>query len=530
MFPRDNMPPSSRRQQPQDIRRWESSPKVDAVSTLLERDDSSVRSIDGQSLVDDKESGAQLAAEKKRDQYNGGNRGPGGEFGGGIDKHTNLNYYEESPSDDEEFPPFEAPPPPTTAVNGPTLTPVPPSRVTNSLEKASEPTPPPTNGPDIIPIMLSSATSKSSKLVVTTTAPYANDATAIPPPIETPFWPPPPEDWPSPSPTTVFMTPQTTPEAVETLGNGNRKEDDPDDDDSDGHRGKFRDNGSNRGLDETAEHLLIAAGAFILFCFVSWVVYRTVKKPKGPRGGNVGFMDKFPWRRKEPMPMEGSWDGRTLYMSNEPPPYYDKDKLAAASYYGPGKAYSTRSGSVARSIGGGSEGGTLRPIPNNDAPLASILDEYRPTNESDVNLTMRSRMPDPYYNQSELARQPSDAYDPAQRKPNRASQLSSISSGFGDGDIIVPQGLAVNKPPPAPTTNNALARFSWMTRGTERRETMYTTTSEDRPARFRTVGSWVNQQAGRVKRAGSRARERGEVPVIPAIPGEISATQQTSYR
>ncbi|KAI0013995.1 hypothetical protein F4779DRAFT_201310 [Xylariaceae sp. FL0662B] len=378
--------------------------------------------------------------------------------------------------------------------------------------------------------MLSSSPPETSKVVVTSTVPTVIDATSTPT-IATPFWPIQNEQ-PSPLPSGL-TTPYPTPEAVEDLDSGPRKEDDDDD-----HWWKdSKSKGSSKGLDETAEHLLIAAGAigaFILFCFVSWVVYRALKKPKpkSQGGGSGGFIDKFTWRRKEPM--EGTWDGRTLYMSNEPPPYYGKGDMGA-SYYGPGKVYSPGPGSVARSVGAGFEGGTLRPSPNNEAPLASIIDQYPPSNDGgagdgDVNTTMRSRMPDPYYNQSELARQPSDAYDPAQRKAYRASELSSISSGFGDGDMIVPQDLAVNKPPPAPTTNNSAARFSWMSRGNDRRETMYTATSEDRPARFRTVGSWVNQQAGRVKRAGSRARERGEVPVMPAIPGELNVTQQTTYR
>ncbi|OTA91614.1 hypothetical protein M434DRAFT_397128 [Hypoxylon sp. CO27-5] len=78
--------------------------------------------------------------------------------------------------------------------------------------------------------------------------------------------------------------------------------------------------------------------------------------------------------------------------------------------------------------------------------------------------------------------------------------------------------------------DNSVTRESWMGHEDGRRETVYTTTSEDRPARFRSITSWVNQQAGRTKRAGSRARERGEIPVMPAIPGEISTIRQTAYR
>ncbi|OAA68055.1 hypothetical protein SPI_00250 [Niveomyces insectorum RCEF 264] len=156
--------------------------------------------------------------------------------------------------------------------------------------------------------------------------------------------------------------------------------------------------------------------------------------------------------------------------------------------------------------------------------------------------TLRSRMPDPFYNQSQLARQPSDAYDPARRQVNRASELSSLSSGFGDGEMLVlaagqpqpslppgaqifVQGAFVNMQqqqqqqqqqpplipssipppppiPPSPAPVGGGSRFSWMRSSNKRlsRETVYTEASEDQPAKFRTVSSWVHQQTGRVRR------------------------------
>ncbi|KAK3379407.1 hypothetical protein B0T24DRAFT_589978 [Lasiosphaeria ovina] len=132
---------------------------------------------------------------------------------------------------------------------------------------------------------------------------------------------------------------------------------------------------------------------------------------------------------------------------------------------------------------------------------------------------MRSRMgPAVYYNQSEMARQPSEAYDPTRRQTNRASQLSSISSGFGDGDIIV--GAQLIKPPqPAVTTANAAGRFSWMSQTTSGRETVYTQTSEDSPPRFRTVTSWVDQQTGRIIRVQQRENDLAAAPPVPQLPG-----------
>ena len=136
--------------------------------------------------------------------------------------------------------------------------------------------------------------------------------------------------------------------------------------------------------------------------------------------------------------------------------------------------------------------------------------------------TLRSRMgPGVFFNQSEFARQPSDAYDPARRQVNRGSELSSLSSGFGDGgDMVLPDGAAVLLGPPPPAAANPrqsrhlTERSSWMrsvagagggrrdSRGSGAgRDTVYTQASEDAVPRFRTVSSWVNQQTGRIRRA-----------------------------
>jgi hypothetical protein len=126
-------------------------------------------------------------------------------------------------------------------------------------------------------------------------------------------------------------------------------------------------------------------------------------------------------------------------------------------------------------------------------------------------------MPDAFYNQSELARGPSDAYDPARREVNRASQLSSISSGFGDGDIIMPPQPATTNPR---QSANLVGRFSWVSQSVQsRRDTIYTQSSEDSPPRFRNVSSWVNQQTGRVKRAQQRHRDDGQgaAPPVPVL-------------
>lgn len=148
---------------------------------------------------------------------------------------------------------------------------------------------------------------------------------------------------------------------------------------------------------------------------------------------------------------------------------------------------------------------------NEIASPSSALQYGNGTNETfATTATDRSRMPDPYFNQSELARQASTAFDPTKRVVYRASELSSLSSGFGDGDIIVPMPAASSYAPSiAATTSN--------------RDTIYTTTSEDVPARYRSVNSWVNQQTGRVQRAQTRADEE-DVPPVPSLPAEERLT------
>jgi hypothetical protein len=177
-------------------------------------------------------------------------------------------------------------------------------------------------------------------------------------------------------------------------------------------------------------------------------------------------------------------------------------------------------------------------------PSLSSTDASYGGQMSDVTSTLRSGVggPGAFFNQSELARQPSDAYDPARRQVNRASELSSLSSGFGDGDIIVPSGLQTGNdllmpqpPPPLEkslrTSQSLVGRFSWSSRVT--RDTVYTQSSEDSPPRFRTVNSWVNQQTGRIKRAAQRNEgEEADVPPVPGVPmsaGQYAMPPEPQY-
>ncbi|KAK4106383.1 hypothetical protein N658DRAFT_17236 [Parathielavia hyrcaniae] len=147
-------------------------------------------------------------------------------------------------------------------------------------------------------------------------------------------------------------------------------------------------------------------------------------------------------------------------------------------------------------------------------------------------------------------------------QPSRrsTSSLSSLSSGFGDVDGIYitdslvapprptttalsPTAAAVPIPvhshPPPSSSNNRRSTSTNSTGSSEgrrrrrsrtRRETVYTTTSEDRPARFRSVGSWVDQQTGRIRRAQQRGGAvAAQVPGNPGIPGIHNPPREQSF-
>ncbi|KAJ6439919.1 het domain-containing [Purpureocillium lavendulum] len=106
--------------------------------------------------------------------------------------------------------------------------------------------------------------------------------------------------------------------------------------------------------------------------------------------------------------------------------------------------------------------------------------------------------------------------------PNgRMSEISSLSSGFGDGDIIMP-------PPNSTTTITATrltvpapaATRTSVSDTSQRRDTMYTEASEDPVPRFRNINSWVRQQTGRVKRAKQREMATDDAPPVPNMPPE----------
>lgn len=129
--------------------------------------------------------------------------------------------------------------------------------------------------------------------------------------------------------------------------------------------------------------------------------------------------------------------------------------------------------------------------------------------------------------------------DPSElaRAVNRASELSSLSSGFGDGDIIVPPPLAHQQDTgPRPCSYAKTARSGPRSRPASvaassnggrygQRDTVYTAASDDTPARYRSVASWVSQQTGRVVAQQRQQRSDAvDVPPVPFLPPEQRLT------
>lgn len=112
------------------------------------------------------------------------------------------------------------------------------------------------------------------------------------------------------------------------------------------------------------------------------------------------------------------------------------------------------------------------------------------------------------------------------RGNTRMSDVSSLSSGFGDGDIVIihPPTAAIAIKPAQPSiidshvnlfaARSSPERKSFSSRFSRNRDTVYTNSSEDLRPRFRPISSWVRQQSRRTKRAAASKTEDG-VPNLP---------------
>ncbi|EEU39512.1 uncharacterized protein NECHADRAFT_70309 [Fusarium vanettenii 77-13-4] len=126
-------------------------------------------------------------------------------------------------------------------------------------------------------------------------------------------------------------------------------------------------------------------------------------------------------------------------------------------------------------------------------------------------------------------------YDVGGRRQTGTSYLSSISSGFGDGDIVVtPTNNTIQTIPSQPAPATLPSRLTtWRStstlgrRDTEtssgRRDTVSTEASFDIRPRFHSVNSWVKQQNGHLRRAQRQQESSpdGSTPPVPTLPPPI---------
>ncbi|KAK4167561.1 hypothetical protein QBC43DRAFT_203171 [Cladorrhinum sp. PSN259] len=372
-------------------------------------------------------------------------------------------------------------------------------------------------------------------------------------------------------------------------------------------------------MDPTAERVLISVGsigAFILVCFIAWMVLRTMKKSRkqGSRGGSNGpslnrFISMIPffghtnsrsmdestitgspppsYREKAGSPVEPSLDGfygrekvplveenppqaqppqsqpqsqiqprpqsqpQTQGQPSQQPPQlqlqtqfspqqlqagpgavpFDQQTLQQGGFYqqpyNPNTAYSpanTLNFATLPSMAGVMSY-NHQPQPSFSSTNAAQFGGYiLPGDPNGPGIPLM--VPTTYYNQSPVAQQELTVPSaPNQRKGGtRSSQVSSLSSGFGDEGMIVSNSLVTPLPPaktPARASSHYPSRFSWQSQSQvqTKRDTVLTETSEDQPPRFRSLNSWVDQQAGRIQRTQQRGYNETAQQPVPQIPG-----------
>lgn len=177
-------------------------------------------------------------------------------------------------------------------------------------------------------------------------------------------------------------------------------------------------------------------------------------------------------------------------------------------------------------IGSVGPSGAARPMASRQATQSSKQDAYTLPSMNNINNTYTTDL-------GSLAQNVSTSFDPANNQPNRQSQLSSLSSGFGDGPIIIPGSPPKAQGASRSQENNRQTRgFSWVTsifqaKHAGDRDTVYTTGSDESSTttkRYRTVNSWVAQQTRHIERGQKADRE---IPNLPEIPLPIQSNVDT---
>lgn len=245
-------------------------------------------------------------------------------------------------------------------------------------------------------------------------------------------------------------------------------------------------------------------------CFIGWKLRKRSRKPRDPLSQDLDFrkpnpaqkiLTKMPFFEKHFGPKEWyhiedpSRNSMDKKLPPQPPAWVSRRFEAQPQPVAHDKPMGLSGLKIETSISQHEVG------PDEVSPTSTMLggetavysSNHNSNRSSEVNNTASN--PPPY------------AY-PAQRQ-TVVSQMSSLSSGFGDGDIIMP-------PPQAATSPAHRSMASNSSNGSElngNRDTVYTENTEDSPPRFRTVNSWVRQQSGRVRRA-----QDDVLPPVPMLP------------
>lgn len=96
---------------------------------------------------------------------------------------------------------------------------------------------------------------------------------------------------------------------------------------------------------------------------------------------------------------------------------------------------------------------------------------------------------------------------------NSISDVSSLSSGFGDGDIVMPR-------PAAKSHTTTQRHSSILYDPSQRPETTYSESTDGGRPRFRPMSSWVRHQAGRVERAKQDELDASDPTAVVELPLE----------
>ncbi|PHH88310.1 hypothetical protein CDD83_7702 [Cordyceps sp. RAO-2017] len=265
-------------------------------------------------------------------------------------------------------------------------------------------------------------------------------------------------------------------------------------------------------LHSRTENALIAVGsvgATIIVFFVFWLAWKFYKmhRKRGGGGGTGGGVSSMNWRRPNlPASLSMEKPKRLLINVVARVPIL-KDRVAKRSWSNLEKPYDN------------SFWETRFADPNERKRTSSRITVHtaittKSEREGPDSLGLPRQAP---------GRSAAASFQPTPRSKRQMSVLSdisSLSSGFGDGDIVMPPAnstatttittaqLAVPQP---------VAQRVSVSEASHRRDTMYTEASEDPVPRFRTINSWVRQQSGRIKRAKQR---EPDAPPVPSMPPE----------